>query len=66
MTSNLVLRLESHNKGRGSSTRNRRPMRLIGYEAYLTKKEAARREKYLKTSDGKKELKVRFIVKLAQ
>lgn len=60
ITKNLMFRLEQHKKGEVISTRARRPLRLIGYEAYLTKEEAAKREKYLKTSDGKKELKIRF------
>jgi hypothetical protein len=35
-------------------------MKLICYEAYLTKREAERREKYLKTSDGRKDLRKRI------
>jgi len=32
-------------------------VKLIHYEAYLLKEDAVRRERYLKTSDGKKFLK---------
>ena len=60
ITKDLNLRLEKHRQGEVESTKNRRPLKLIGYEAYLTKEEAAKREKYLKSSDGKKELKIRF------
>lgn len=64
ITGDLELRLASHREGRVESTRGRRPLRLVGYEAYLTKSEAAKREKYLKTSDGKRELKIRFKLSL--
>ena len=60
ITKDLGLRLEKHRQGEVESTKNRRPLKLIGYEAYLTKDEAAKREKYLKTSDGRKEMKIRF------
>lgn len=60
ITRDLGLRLEKHRQGEVESTKNRRPLKFIGYEAYLTKDEAAKREKYLKTSDGRKEMKIRF------
>lgn len=65
ITANLHLRLEKHNRGEVISTRHRKPFRLIGYEAYLTKQEAGLREKFLKSSDGNKELKIRFKLSLA-
>lgn len=52
-TTDLKSRLEEHQKGRVDSTRNRRPLRLIYYEACLSKKDATHREKYLKTHHGK-------------
>ena len=60
MTSNLDARLASHKDGGVESTKNRRPFKLLGYEAYLKKVEAATRERYLKSSDGKIELRKRF------
>ncbi|MDZ7586148.1 MAG: GIY-YIG nuclease family protein [Patescibacteria group bacterium] len=66
ITGNLRLRLGKHRQGEVQSTKNRRPWKLIGYEAYLTKEEAAKREKYLKTSDGKREIKIRFKKSLLQ
>lgn len=66
ITRDLGLRLEKHRQGEVESTKNRRPLKLIGYEAYLTKEEAAKREKYLKTSDGRKELSIRFKKSLAR
>jgi putative endonuclease len=52
-TGNLKLRFEQHNKGLMESTRERRPVRLIYYEACIERDDATRREKYLKTYHGK-------------
>ena len=59
-TENLKLRFEGHQKGRVSSTKNRRPFQLIYSEACLDRKDAMHREKYLKTSYGKAFLKSRL------
>ncbi len=48
-TKNLKLRFEQHNKGIVESTKDRRPFKLIYYEACLHKNDAIRREKYLKS-----------------
>ena len=45
-TKNLKLRFELHNKGLVESTKDRRPFKLIYYEACLGKDDAIRREKY--------------------
>ena len=66
MTSNLKIRMKSHNEGLVFSTKNRRPLKLLGYETYLTKHEAGMREKYLKTSDGRKEMRIRFKLSLGK
>lgn len=60
LTKDLKLRLKKHIDGMVASTKNRRPLKLIGYEAYLFKQEAGAREKYLKSNDGRKEMKIRF------
>ncbi len=60
MTSDLKRRIKEHKRGSVKSTKHRLPMKLICYEAYLTKREAERREKYLKTSDGRKDLRKRI------
>jgi len=52
-TKNLKLRFEQHNKELGESKKDRAPFKLIYYEAYVNKEDAARREKYLKTFHGK-------------
>lgn len=51
-TKDLKLRFEQHNKGSVESTRDRRPFKLIYYEACLEMDDALRREKYLKTHYG--------------
>ena len=56
-TSDLRKRLYEHNSGKNISTSYRRPLRLVYYEAYLIKKDAEAREKYLKTSMGKRIVK---------
>jgi len=52
-TNNLKLRFELHQKGKVESTKNRRPLKLIYYEACLDQQDATHREKYLKTHYGK-------------
>lgn len=59
-TKNLKLRFEHHKKGLVESTKNRRPLKLIYYEACLNQKDATHREKYLKTYLGKMFLKNRL------
>lgn len=66
MTKNLELRLKSHLEGKVESTKNRRPLHLMGYEVYFNKHDAAAREKFLKSSDGRKEIRIRFKVELAR
>ena len=57
---NLKFRFEEHQKGLVTSTKNRRPLKLIYYEACINQKDATNREKYLKTIYGKKFLKSRL------
>ncbi len=52
-TKDLKLRFEQHNKGLVKSTKERRPFRLIYYEACLNQNDAIKREKYLKSYHGK-------------
>lgn len=56
-TDNLKKRIEEHNKGYVDSTRLRRPLKLIYYEAHSNRKDAMRREKFLKTGWGKNYIK---------
>ena len=59
-TENLKLRFEHHSKGRIESTRQRRPLKLIYYEASLDIEDAIKREKYFKTYHGKMFLRRRL------
>jgi putative endonuclease len=59
-TIDLKKRLDSHNQGKVYSTKNRRPFDLIYYEFCLNKNDALHREKYLKTSWGKRYIKNRL------
>lgn len=59
-TSNLKKRPKLHNEGRVKSTKERRPIKLIYYEACLEQKDALKREKYLKSNYGKRYIKNRL------
>ncbi len=59
-TDDLRSRLKLHNAGRVESTKNRLPMELVYYEACLNQQDATHREKYLKTSWGKRYIKARL------
>lgn len=52
-TTDLSSRFEAHQKGKVSSTKNRTPFKMIYFEACLSKSDALKREKYLKTHYGK-------------
>ena len=56
-TSDLKKRFIAHYKGMVNATKNRLPVKLIFYEAYLNKYDAIRREDYFKTSKGKQTLR---------
>lgn len=56
----LRKRIADHNKGLVYSTRKRRPLSLIYYEACLNEQDAKMREQYLKSGPGKKYLKNRL------
>ena len=59
-TKDLKLRFEQHDKVVVDSTRDRRPLRLVYYEACLHQDDVTRREKCLKTYHGKMFLKKRL------
>ena len=56
-TADLKRRFIEHNSGKTFSTAPYSPFKLIYYEAYLLKTDAEAREKYLKTSMGKRIIK---------
>ena len=59
-TDDLKARLKLHNDGRVTSTKNRLPVEIVYYEACLNQQDATHREKYLKTSWGKRYIKQRL------
>ena len=59
-TKDLKRRLNEHYKGLVSSTKNRRPLKLVYYEGCIEEEDARRRERYLKSGPGKKYLKNRL------
>ena len=56
-TKDLKRRIFEHEKGETASTKYKRPIKPILYEAYILKSDAQRREKYLKTTEGKRFLR---------
>ncbi|MBU1037280.1 GIY-YIG nuclease family protein [Patescibacteria group bacterium] len=63
-TADLKIKLIEHKQGKVKSTRYRLPIKLLCYEVYGYKIEAMKREKFLKSSDGKKDLRRRLTVSL--
>lgn len=59
-TSDLIKIFELHKSGKVPSTKYRLPVKLVYYEACLTKEGALKREKKLKTGFGRKYLKNRL------
>ena len=60
ITGNLKRRISEHESGKVESTKNYRPVWLFGYEAYLSETDARRREKFLKTTEGRRLLKQQY------
>jgi putative endonuclease len=59
-TKDLKIRFEQHAKGLVPSTKDRRPLVLVYYEACCDQADALKREKYLKTYHGKMFIKKRL------
>ncbi len=56
-TTDLGRRFKEHNNKEELSTKHYAPFDLVFYEAYRSKKDAERRERYLKTTKGKQTLR---------
>ncbi len=59
-TSDIKKRFTEHNDGLNKSTKHRRPFELIYFEGSPNKYDAIHREKYLKSSYGKRYIKNRL------
>ncbi len=57
-TANLKERIRKHLSKGVYSTKRMGTVRLIFYEAFLSEKDARRRENYLKTTKGKRAVKI--------
>lgn len=55
-TNNLERRIFEHNSGKSQYTSLTRPFILLHFEMFSTNLEARKREKYLKTGKGRKEI----------
>ncbi|MBU0707322.1 GIY-YIG nuclease family protein [Patescibacteria group bacterium] len=51
---NVQVRLSEHNRGCNKWSRENRPFKLIYHESFSTKSEAIKREKFLKSGQGRK------------
>lgn len=54
MTSNIELRLKTHNAGKVKSTKSFCPWEMVYTEEFETRRQARDREKYLKTAAGRR------------
>ena len=61
-TSNLNKRLVEHNNGKSLSTRSKKLWMLVYQEGYSSRAEAASRERYFKSVEGRLELKTKGIL----
>lgn len=59
-TNNLKRRLEEHNSGKNFSTKPRTPFKLIYFEGCINEDDAKQREKYLKSTIGRRFIKKRL------
>ena len=55
-TNNIPKRINEHNLGKCRYTSGRKPWELIYQEEYLTRNKATKREKFLKSGQGRKYL----------
>ncbi len=60
LSRDLRKRLVRHNKGLVPSTKHRRPLELVYYEACLDEERSVKRERYFKTGFGRRFLKNRI------
>lgn len=59
-TRNLKKRIEEHNSKVSNATKGRIPLKLVYYEFCLDHRDAMKRERYLKTTWGKRYIKNRI------
>ena len=57
-SANLKRRMQEHKQKKTQTTARMGGISLIYYEAFISEKDARKREKYLKTTQGKRTLKI--------
>ncbi len=65
-THDLQRRYAEHNAGLSFATKPYKPWSMLYFEAHTSKEDALRREKYLKTSQGKQALRRMLCVRLTE
>lgn len=66
-TSDLKQRFKEHNEGMGGAyTKNNRPFKLVFYEAFFSKKDAVKQEKFYKSGYGREVLKEKAKVSIEE
>lgn len=60
-TSDVKRRLKEHNSGKTKSTKPYRPWKLLFSERHPTKIDALKREKFLKSGQGRDEIKQKLL-----
>ena len=60
VTANLERRLKEHNNGKVSFSRKFKPYEILLCEKYSTIQEALSREKFYKSTTGRRQLKIKF------
>ena len=60
-TRDVVSRLKEHNSGKTRSTRPYKPWNILFFEKYSTKAEALKREKFLKSGQGRDYVKQKLL-----
>ena len=56
-STDIKQRLKRHLDGKVTATKNRRPLKLIHYEVFINMEDAKSRELFLKSGNGRKQLK---------
>jgi putative endonuclease len=60
-TRDVASRLKEHNSGKTRSTRPYKPWKILFFEKFLTKAEALKREKFLKSGQGRDYVKQKLM-----
>ena len=61
VTNDINRRVKEHNAGKVKFSRSYRPFELLLCEEYSTNKGAIQREKFYKSTSGRRELKLKYI-----